>query len=92
MLLFSGTGDASKEAIGAAVATASGALLNIGVKNPVPIRWDRPMSDADRASFDGALGRFEQTLDLVARAFLDPAYVTWAQRSSPNPTRSRYCA
>ena len=85
LLLFSGTGDASKEAIGAAVATASGTLLNIGVKNPVPIRWDRPISDADRAGFDAALGRFEKTLDLVARAFLDPAYVTMGVKIEPKP-------
>jgi C-terminal processing protease CtpA/Prc len=85
LLLFSGTRDASKEAIGAAVATPGGTLLNIGVKSPIAVVWDRPLAAADRAAFEAALARFEKTLDVVARALFDPAYVTLGAKIEAKP-------
>ncbi len=85
LLLFSNTGDARKEAFGATLALANGSLLNIGTKLPVAVRWDRPLSSADLSAFDGALTRFLSTLDTVARAFLDPAYVTLGTKIEAKP-------
>jgi hypothetical protein len=85
LLLFSNTGDAQKEAFGAALALANGSLLNIGTKLPVAVHWDRPLPSADLIAFDGAFTRFLSTLDTVARTFLDPAYVTLGKKIEAKP-------
>jgi carboxyl-terminal processing protease len=84
-LLFSGTGDRSKEALGAAMIAGGGLLLNVGVKLPLEVHWDRPLPDSDRVAFDAALARFQSTLETLARAFLDPAYVSFEPRIAPKP-------
>ncbi len=85
MLLFSGTGDRRKEALGAALIGGNGLLLNVGMKLPLEVHWDRPLPEADRVAFDAALTRFQSTLDAIARAFLDPAYVSLGAKIEPKP-------
>ena len=85
VLLFSGTGNRRKEAVGAALIAANGSLLNVGVKLPLEVHWDRPLPEPDRVAFDAALGRFQETLDLLARALLDPAYVSLGSKIEPKP-------
>ena len=85
LLLFSNTGDSEKEALGFAIARTDGSLLNIGMKLPVAVRWSPPLSAVDLAAFDGALNRFGSALDMVARAFLDPAYVTLGAKIEAKP-------
>jgi carboxyl-terminal processing protease len=84
ILLFSGTGDRSKEALGAAL-IGGGMLLNVGLKLPLEVHWDRPLPESDRVAFDAALARFQSTLELLARTFLDPAYVSFDPRIAPKP-------
>jgi hypothetical protein len=85
LLLFSGTGERAREAVGATLIAANGSLLNIGLKLPLEVHWDRPLPEADRIAFDAALTRFQATLETVARAFLDPAYVSLGSKIEPKP-------
>jgi hypothetical protein len=85
LLLFSGTGNRNKEALGTALIGGSGALLNVGLKLPLEVHWDRPLPDADRRAFDAAIGRFQATLEELARSLLDPAYVSLGAKIEPKP-------
>ena len=89
LLLFSGTGDRRKEAVGAALIGGNGSLLNVGLKLPLEVHWDRPLPDADRVAFDAALARFQATLETLARALLDPAYVSLGSKIEPKPEALR---
>lgn len=89
LLLFSGTGDASKEAIGTAFITLDGSLLNVGVKLPLAVNWSKPLSDTDRKNFNAALEKFESTLEMLAKQFLDPTYVSFSPRIEVKPESLR---
>ena len=73
ILLFSGTGDRRKEAIGAALIAGNGLVLNVGLKLPIEVHWDRPLPESDRVVFDGRLARVQTILEVLTRAFLDSA-------------------
>ncbi len=83
LLLFSGTGNRSKEAVGATLIAGNGFLLNAGLKLPLEVHWDRPLPDADRIAFDAALTRFQSSLEMLARTLLDPVYVSLGPRIEP---------
>jgi hypothetical protein len=91
LLLFSGTGDRQKEALGAAVAATGGTLLNVGMRLPLEVHWDRPLPEADRIAFDAALTRFQSMLETVARAFLDSEYASLGAETKRSRNRSRCC-
>lgn len=84
-LLFSGTADLRKEALAAALISGNGKLLNIGLKLPLEVHWDRPLPDSDRVAFDAALTRFQTTLEDLARTLLDPTYVNLGSKIEPKP-------
>lgn len=84
-LLFSGTGDRKREALGAALISANGSLLNLGVQLPLEVHWDRPLPDADRIAFDATLARFQGLLETLARTLLDPTYVSLGDKIAPKP-------
>src|ERR1051326_6387498 len=85
LLLFSGTGDSNKEAIGTALITSDGSMLNVGVKLPFGVRWDDPLADRDRMAFDAALARFQTMLETLARNVLDPSYVSFGAKIEAKP-------
>lgn len=89
LLLFSGTGDPDKEAVGAVFITPDGSLLNVGVKLPLAVSWSKPLSDTDRKSFNAALERFQSTLEMLAVQFLDPVYVSFSPRIEAKPESLR---
>lgn len=85
LLLFSGTGDSRKEAIGTALIAANGSLLNVGLKLGIEVHWDRPLPESDRQTFDAALARFQTVLESLARSLLDPAYISLESKIEPRP-------
>jgi C-terminal processing protease CtpA/Prc len=87
-LLFSGTGNLQKEAVGAAIVQGR-RLLNLGMKLPLEVHWDRPLPEADRIAFDAALTRFQGMLEMVARSALDPTYVSLEKKITPKPEALR---
>jgi hypothetical protein len=92
LILFSGTGNLRREAVGATLIGANASLLNVGLRLPIEVHWDRPLPEADRVAFDAALVRFQSILNTLARAFLNPAYVSLGPRLSPRLKRYRFCA
>ncbi|HLK62398.1 MAG TPA: S41 family peptidase [Bryobacteraceae bacterium] len=85
LLLFSGTGDLRKEAVGTTLIGSNGTLLNVGLQLPLEVHWDRPLPADDRTAFDATLTRFQSTLEMLARTMLDPAYVSVSPKIEPKP-------
>jgi len=85
LLLISETQVESKDAVGTALITPAGAILNVGVKLPILVHWDRPLPDSDRVTFNATLERLQATLTLLAHAYLDPTYVTFTPYVTPKP-------
>lgn len=89
LLLFTNRCDASKDAVGAAVVTPGGRLLNVGVKLKMAVCPDRPASDSDRKVLDDGITQLQSILQQFTREVLDPTYVTFDPKIAAKPEAVR---
>jgi carboxyl-terminal processing protease len=85
LLLFSNQGDAHREAVGAALIGPGQTLLNVGIRLPLAVNWNKPMPEGDLKTLADAITRLQTSLESLARQLLDPAYVIFSPKIAPKP-------
>jgi carboxyl-terminal processing protease len=89
LLLFTNLCDVSKEAIGAALISPTGHLLNVGIKLKKAVCPEKSTDDSGRKSVDDGITQLQLLLQSIARQVLDPSYVTFDPKIAVKPDAVR---
>jgi carboxyl-terminal processing protease len=89
LLLFTNLCDLDQDAVGAALISPTGHLLNVGIKLKMAVCLDKAVTESDRKSLDDGITQLQSALQSLARQLLDPIYVKFDPKISAKPDAVR---